>query len=267
MADPAGAPPEAALVRHVVEVAAADAELALVRLLDVFPAGLEEEADGDLVRLAGYLPPGEEPSWPDGLTPTSTPVRPGWREGWRAFHRPVRVGRFWIGPPWLAPDPGSDAVVIDPGQAFGTGAHGSTRAAARLLLAQPTGGPVVDLGCGSGVLAILAARLGFGPVTGVDVDEAAVAATLTNAAANGVAVEAYRLDVLREPLPVAPLALANLQLDLLEALFARDGLPDTVLVSGLLEREAFAPVGWRAAARDVQDGWQGLLLRRGADVA
>jgi ribosomal protein L11 methyltransferase len=255
---------EPVLLRHAVEVPAADAERVLATLLDVFPAGLEEERDGEAVRLAGYLPIGQEPVWPDGLVPTSTPVTPGWRDGWRAFHRPVRVGPFWIGPPWLDPDPGAEPIVIDPGQAFGTGAHGSTRAAATLLLGLPPGGSVLDVGCGSGVLAILAARLGFAPVTAVDVDEAAVEATRANAAVNDVTVDATALDVLRADLPAAALALANLQLDLLEPLFRRDGLPDTTLVSGLLEHERFAPPGWRADGRHVVDGWQALVLRRGA---
>ncbi|CAA9527963.1 MAG: Ribosomal protein L11 methyltransferase [uncultured Thermoleophilia bacterium] len=263
MADPpGGSSGEPALVRHAVEVPSGDAELALARLLDVFPDGLEEERVGDRVRLSGFLPAGEEPLWPAGVVGTASPVAPGWRDGWRAFHRPVRIGRFWVGPPWLEPDAGSDPIVIDPGQAFGTGAHGSTRAAATLLVDVPPGGPLLDLGCGSGVLSILAARLGFAPVTGVDVEKAAVEATRANAAVNGVAVRALRLDVLAEPLPPAAVALANLQLDLLAPLFERDGLPDTVLASGLLERETFAPAGWRVADRHVEDGWQALLLHR-----
>src|SRR5206468_8894660 len=85
-------------------------------------------------------------------------VEAGWEDRWREFHRPVRVGPLWIGPPWESAPADANAVVIDPGRAFGTGAHPTTRLCLELLLEAPRG-RVLDVGCGSGVLAISAARL------------------------------------------------------------------------------------------------------------
>jgi ribosomal protein L11 methyltransferase len=114
--------------------------------------------------------------------------------------------------------------VIDPGQAFGTGAHATTRLCLELLLElaarEPPKGPLLDVGTGSGVLAIAAARLGFAPVVGVDHERESIAAARRNAAANGVAIELRRLDLRSEPLPAmdgggpagprAPVVVANL---------------------------------------------------------
>ena len=102
-------------------------------------------------------------------------VEPGWEERWREFHRPVRVGPFWIGPPWETPAADAVPLVIDPGRAFGTGAHATTRLCIELL-SELEPGSLLDVGCGSGVVAIAAAQLGFSPVLGVDVDTAAVEA-------------------------------------------------------------------------------------------
>ena len=154
-----------------MRVAATGVEEALARMLDAFPDGVTEEVEGDEVVLAGYLPAGRTPA----VDAVPEPVEPGWREAWRAFHRPVVVGPFWVGPPWLPPDPGREAIVIEPGLAFGTGAHGSTRAALELLVRDPEPrGSLLDIGCGSGVLAIAAARLGHGPVSALDRDPHAV---------------------------------------------------------------------------------------------
>ncbi len=256
--------PEPPLVRHTFAVPQDEAEPALAALLAAFPDGLEqEEADG-LVLLSGYLPPGVPPP-STGLRAVARPVPGGWQDGWRRFHRPVRLGRFWIGPPWLTADAGSEAIVIEPGQAFGTGAHGSTRAAGLLLLDEAGRGSVLDLGCGSGVLSILAARLGHGPVAALDVDPLAVAATAENACRNGVDVSTWTADALRDPLPLADLALANLQHDLLVPLARRAAeLPPRLIVSGLLATETFAPPGFRVGARAAVDGWQALVLEREA---
>ena len=98
--------------------------------------------------------------------------------------------------------------MIEPAQAFGTGAHPTTRGCLELLVALArTGeaaGPLLDLGTGSGVLAIAAAKLGFAPVLAVDHERESVAAARENAAANGVALDVRPLDLLHDPLPQAP---------------------------------------------------------------
>jgi ribosomal protein L11 methyltransferase len=254
------AEPEPELVRWTVRVAASGLEQALARMLEAFPDGVTEEVDGDEVVLAGYLPAGRTPA----VDADPEPVEPGWREAWRAFHRPVVVGPFWVGPPWLTPDPDLDPIVIEPGLAFGTGAHGSTRAALELLVRDPVPrAALLDIGCGSGVLAIAAARLGHAPVSALDRDPHAVRATTANARDNGVTVQAWAADALADDVPEAPLQLANLQLELLEPLFARGITGPRVIVSGLLETERFAPAGYELRDRATADGWQALLLERG----
>ena len=162
-------------------------------------------------------------------------------------------------------------VVIDPGQAFGTGAHATTRLCLELLLDVPPDGPFADLGCGSGVLAIAAARLGFAPVVASDHDPAAVAATVQNAAANGAVVAVHRADLRRDPVPSAPVIAANLIGPLLIELAPRlaAAASGTLIVSGLLATEAEAVTAAFAAAGLVprerrEDGeWAALSLVRG----
>ena len=233
--------------RYSLRVPAAAAEPTLARMLELFPAGVEEERDGDDVVFAGYA---DEPPAPD-LEPEA--VEPGWEDAWRAFHRPVRVGPLWIGPPWLPPV--DVAVVIDPGRAFGTGAHGSTRAALELLT-QLDPSPALDLGCGSGVLSVAAVRLGFGPVAAFDVDPLAVGATAENAARNRVEVPVARADVLVDPLPGAPLWLANLELGLLRRLLGRSDLPERILASGLTADQTLG-----GSPRAEVDGWAAEVLQ------
>ncbi|MGH3995723.1 MAG: 50S ribosomal protein L11 methyltransferase, partial [Pseudonocardiaceae bacterium] len=117
-------------------------------------------------------------------------VAEGWAERWKHFHEPALVGgRVFVRPPWTEPRPGTLDLAIDPGQAFGTGAHPTTRLSLELLLDLEPDGSFADLGCGSGVLAIAAARLGFAPVAAVDTELVALEATRANAAANGVRLD------------------------------------------------------------------------------
>jgi ribosomal protein L11 methyltransferase len=235
--------------RYRLRVPAAEAEPALARMLDLFPGGVEEERDGDDIVFAGYAD--DAPA--DGFE--SDEVEPGWGDRWRAYHRPVTVGRIWVGPPWAEHEGDSPLnIVIDPGRAFGTGGHGSTRAALELLQ-QLAPGPALDLGCGSGVLAIAAAKLGFGPLRCFDRDPLAVGATAENAERNGVALAVNEADVLVDPLPPAPLWIANLELGLLRRLLERPDLPARILVSGLLGDETVGG-GERVCA----DGWAAELV-------
>jgi ribosomal protein L11 methyltransferase len=234
--------------------------------------------DGDgFVEYAVYGAPGELPAFPDGeaevggvrVDVRGERVADDWAERWRQFHEPVLVGgRLFVRPPWDAPRPGTLDLVIDPGQAFGTGSHPTTRLSLELLLELDASGSFADLGCGSGVLAIAASKLGFAPVTAVDNELAALEATRENAEANGVRLDGIeRVDLRRERPPDARTVAANLVgpllLRLAELMGAR---PGNLIVSGLLKHEAdevaaaFAPLHERS--RLTLDGWSALLLQR-----
>lgn len=281
------------MIRLAIRVRREDAEVALAELLALAPQGVEEVALGDRVEYAVYGSPGELPALPD-LQATvgealvevvTTEVADDWSERWRDFHQPIDVGRLHVRAPWH-PAPAVDAldVVIDPGQAFGTGAHHTTRLCLELLGGLSTrcsmstpdaqAPAVMDLGCGSGVLAIAAAKLGFGPVAGVDHERESVAATAQNAAANGVEVAVWRWDLVHDgPAPAAPLVLANLLRPLLLRVaregFADGGVPDILIASGLLAHEAdevaaaFADLGLSETDRRLGGEWAALLLQRG----
>jgi ribosomal protein L11 methyltransferase len=164
------------------------------------------------------------------------------------------VGRFWVGPPWEEAPPGLEPIVIDPGRAFGTGAHATTRLCLELLQELEPAGSLLDVGCGSGVIAISAARLGCSPVHAVDIDDAAVEATTANARVNGATVSARRLDALRDPLPAADVAVANVSLDVVEALLPRLQAP-VAIVSGYLDRDEPVAPGRRRLRRRTRAGW------------
>lgn len=217
-------------------------ELAL--LLHIFPDGVEE-LDGAFAVYADEPPVGFD-------VVSAEDVAEGWEDEWRSFHHGVQVGGFWVGPPWRT-------IVIDPGRAFGTGAHPTTRLTLELLQTLPPGS-LLDVGCGSGVLSIAAAKLGFEPVTAIDLDDAAVEATLANAAANGVSLRAYRADALRDEPPGADVTLANVALDVVEQLLPR--LASTLAVtSGYLDRDRPRAPGWERVDRREADGWAADLLR------
>jgi ribosomal protein L11 methyltransferase len=261
------------------------AEQVLAALLELAPGGVEQ-VDGDgFVEYALYGAPGELPSFPAGeaevggvlVRVSGEPVADDWAERWKRFHEPVLVTPparhaprgvqpVFVRPPWIDPRPGTLDLVIDPGQAFGTGAHPTTRMSLELLLGLEPTGSFADLGCGSGVLAIAAARLGFAPVTAVDYEKAALEATRTNAAANGVRLDRVeRIDLRSDEPPPADLVAANLVRPLLLRLAAQmEKLPNALIVSGLLDDEAdeassaFAPL--RERRRLSSQGWSALLL-------
>ena len=249
----------------------------LAALLELAPGGVEQ-VDGDgFVEYAVYGAPGELPSFPDGEAEVGgvlvgvrgDRVADDWQERWKQFHEPVLVGgSIFVRPPWAEPRPGVLDLVVDPGQAFGTGAHPTTRLSLELMLELEPKGSFADLGCGSGVLAIAAARLGFSPVTAVDNEAAALEATRANAAANGVTLERVeRLDLRAERPPAAETVAANLMRPLLLRLASLiEEHPEALIVSGLLDDEAdevaaaFAPL--RERRRLTSRGWSALLLSR-----
>jgi ribosomal protein L11 methyltransferase len=155
-----------------------------------------------------------------------------------------------------------EAIVIDPGRAFGTGAHATTHLTLELLQ-ELEPGSLLDVGCGSGVLSVAAAKLGFEPVTGIDLDDAAIEATLANAAVNGVeaGITAYRADALTDELPATEVAVANVSFEVVERLLPRLAAARAV-TSGYLERDVPHVEGWRHIARRERDGWAADLLER-----
>jgi ribosomal protein L11 methyltransferase len=242
-----------------ITVPTARAEEARAQMLELFPQGFEEIDGNGGVELVAYTDAGgEERLWQLFGGARGDDVEEGWEDRWRSFHKPVRVGELWVGPPWEEPDAGALAVVIDPGRAFGTGSHPTTRLCLELM-AELSRGSLLDVGCGSGVLSIAAAKLGFGPVVGIDVEAAAVEATRANAEANGVEVEARLADGAAEPLPRADVAVANISLADVERL-----QPDSerVVTSGYLASETAELAGYRRIARRDADGWAADLHER-----
>ena len=253
----------------------------LAALLEMAPTGLEQ-VDGDgWVEFALYGTPGELPTLPEGeaevggrrVAVRGEEVADDWAERWKRFHVPILVGgRLYVRPPWEQPAvrPGVAEIVIDPGQAFGTGSHPTTRLCLELMLELEPRGAFADLGCGSGVLSIAASKLGFGPVTAVDSDAAAIAATAANARDNGVVLDrAERWDLRRDAPPAAATVAANLMRPLLLLIAPRlEPPPEALILSGLLDEEAdevaaaFAPL--RETRRLSDKGWSALLLEQDA---
>jgi ribosomal protein L11 methyltransferase len=276
------------VIRLAVRVQREHSELVLAELLELTPGGLEESEPQDgIVEYAIYGAPGELPALGEvqaaageALVTVSTSELPDdWSERWKRFHHPVLIrsrtdrANLHVRAPWEPPSaqPDTIEIVIDPGQAFGTGGHASTRMCLELLLelAELSPGPtkVLDIGTGSGVLAIAAAKLGFDPVIALDHDPLSVQAARANAAVNDVSVDVRRIDLRREPIPPAPVVLANLLRPLLLD-YARNltVVPRTLIASGLLIAEAdetaaaFGAHGMRERARRQSGEWAAVCL-------
>jgi len=261
------------LIRLAIRVRADRAEVALAELLPILGAGAEErEVEGDveyaLYGLEAELPREDEiRALTDVVGVRAEPVPDGWERRWHEYLRPVRVGDLVVRPPWI--EGGRDDLVIDPGVYFGAGTHATTRICLELLLREPPAGAICDWGAGTGVLAIAAARLGWGPVTAVEVEPGAVDVIRANAERNGVAVEA-RVHDLRDGAPWASTVLANLPKPVLLEIagrlgrLAHDLAPATrIIASGMLAAEAdevVAAFGMRARRRLEREGWAGVVL-------
>jgi ribosomal protein L11 methyltransferase len=271
------------MIRLAVRCSPEQAELVLAELTVLAPNGVEEDEGPGYVEYAIYGGEGELPELGDldaavggGMVEVSaTEVPDDWADRWRDFHKPLLVGdRLWLRPSWEQPREGTIDLLVDPGQAFGTGAHPTTRLCLEYLLELEEGGeaqgPLTDLGTGSGVLAIAAAKLGWGPVAGYDHEGPAIEAAAANAAVNGVALTLERVN-LRQRLPeLAPTVAANMTAPVLRevAELMGGGAPSMLICSGLMPPEVddiaavFGPVGLAEADRRQEGDWAALLLRR-----
>lgn len=253
------------------------------------------------VRVKGYLPADdhleqlrkniEEALWHLGQiadlpTPNYTPIQnANWNESWKENFKPLRIGkRIMIVPAWLNPplQPDDVEIRLDPGMAFGTGTHPTTQlclAATEKLLGRyvPSGSPVIDLGTGSGILAIAAAKLGSGPIRAVDVDAEAVRVAEENVQANGVAdtvhISAGSLADLLAEQAVAPLVLVNILARVIVNLFGQ-GLARLVtpggymVLSGILDTQAHEVIaalkenGLELRGQEQIEDWVAIIVAR-----
>jgi ribosomal protein L11 methyltransferase len=201
---------------------------------------------------------------------------PGWEDAWRRFHTPHVIGRLYVRPPWYPARDDLLDIAVEAGLAFGTGGHASTRQCLELIQTL-TPGSLLDLGSGSGVVSFAAVRLGFTPVTGIEIDPVAVHAAAGNAAMNDLEPTFLVGDATDPsyPLPEADVVVANIALNPILRLAERwkgadvqPAPPSELLLSGLLveqagEALAAFPAFFETARTD--DGtWMTLHLSRRA---
>jgi len=261
-----------------LRVAAAHVEDVLDVVLPLIPGGVHIRQQGEEAELAIVIAPGtpdaeelRRAAAPHLIDLRAGEAPDGWRERRLARYEPLIVAdRVLIRPEWAPAASDSDLIEIALGEsgAFGSGVHPTTQASLALLCGIDPGGAFADFGCGSGILAIAAAKLGFSPVVAIDVDEASLLATRRNAAANGVEVGTRRLDLTSEPAPVADTVAANVPPQVHLGLASALGrAPTRAVVSGFKPTEAEAvTAAWSrhglAVAKRLQVGeWTTLLLR------
>jgi ribosomal protein L11 methyltransferase len=273
----------------LVEVRADEVDLVSGLLWQGGVTGIHELALGHgRVRLIAGLPAAAEAALVADLVDRWTvdafdADHDGWLDAWRPFARPVRAGRVVIHPPWEPPPwpdlptgPDDLVLAIDPGRAFGQGNHATTRLVVEALTGAVTpGAAVLDVGCGSGVLSVVAAALGAAHVDAVDIEDEAVRATVENAVRNDVAdlidASTAAVDALDGPYDVvAANILAPVLVDLAADLARCLGERGVLVLSGLLVEQrglvldAFAEgAGLGLVAERELDGWLALELRRG----
>jgi ribosomal protein L11 methyltransferase len=230
-------------------------------MLALFPEGFEESERGDELVLSAYTDArGEGRMAATFEEVTTTDVPADWVERWKRFHRPVSAGGIWIVPPWEDAPRGADSVLIDPGRAFGTGAHPTTRLCLDVV-SELEPGSLLDIGCGSGVLAIAAAKLGFAPVTGLDSDRHAVEAARANAAANRLELEFEQADARVGPLPPADVAVANVSAEVVAEVAERVDC-SLFVTSGYFEAHVPSLPRFRTIDRRTLEGWAADLHAR-----
>jgi ribosomal protein L11 methyltransferase len=263
------------VARVVITVAADELEDLYDRLLPHLPGGaFEQEATPDVIEL----------SWEQTADEAAVRAAVGEQAlSWRTEEADAVVaaagqGRSWtfrdrlmLRTPDAPPATGglADVVVEAEGATFGTGEHPTTRGALELLLDVPATGGFADIGCGTGVFAVAAARLGFAPVLAIDVEAEAIEGTRVNAERNGVEVRAVQADMLLNDPPPATTIAANVPLAVHERIAA--GLPgelEHLIASGLqgddvgAAERAYEAAGLAVARRHELGGWTNLLLER-----
>ena len=289
-----------------VEVAGIDAEIAADLLRQACPGGVAIETPSRLdLATETYVPDGDAASLVKGYVRPADDVerlrrnleialqtaplqRPAvwhetreladedWRDAWKKYFGVQRIGkRLVIVPSWVEHHPKTDDIVlrIDPGMAFGTGQHPTTAMCLAALEDVVNGASVLDLGCGSGILGIAAAKLGARRIVAIDIDPQAIKATRANAAENDVAdvIEAREgtLETASEQFDIVVANIRGLTLERLAPLLARALAPGgSLIASGFLEdavnglRAAFEGAGLRVE-QTVEDGiWRAIVARR-----
>jgi ribosomal protein L11 methyltransferase len=245
----------------------------LDRILPIVPDGVREapapRGQIELHMLGPHLPPLRDIARVVRPTPfqiSEREVPDDWRERRLADYQADPIaGRLVVRPPW-APRPPEEMldIVLEEGGAFGAGTHPTTRKCLELMLAMIPEGSFADLGCGSGVLAILAGILGFSPLTAVDVQPPSVDATRVNAARAGLVVQATVADLSREPAPPAESFVANVPPAVHAGIahsWRDDPEPRVGLLSGFapadadLVIEGYAACGFAESRRHVTHQW------------
>lgn len=222
----------------------------------------------------------------EGYTLTSRTVRDeDWENNWKAYYKPIEVGKLLVVPEWeTAPETDKIILRLDPGLIFGTGAHPTTKLCLDVLSETDLEGrEILDLGCGSGILAIAAVLLGAKNAVGVDIDEKAPAVVMDNAALNGVGADRLTAiwgDVLSSDTLVRdlgerqfPIVVANIVADVIIALSPRvrniiaEG--GTFISSGIIEgrqsevEKALKDNGFEVISHLERDGWHSFVCRKG----
>jgi ribosomal protein L11 methyltransferase len=263
-------------------------EAAMAALFDAGSQGVQEDGD-DLVThfpdegAARAARDAVLAACPDASVELAPVPDVDWTERWKAGVGTHALGRLTVAPPWLgdALDPAT-TIVIDPAMAFGTGEHATTRGVVRLMQgAVRPGDDVADLGAGSAVLSIAAAKLGARRVAAIEMDPDAIGNAEENVRRNGVAdrvrvVEGDAAVVLPLVAPVR-IVLANILSSVIVALLptieralARDG---EAVLSGILQTErdgmleVLAGRGWRVVDEDREDAWWSVHVRRPAPAS
>lgn len=229
---------------------------------------LADRIRAEIAQIGEFLPVGS------GLTGWREVAEEDWANGWKQYYATLHLtDRLVVNPSWIdyEPAPGEIVISLDPGSAFGTGTHETTAMCAELLDAHvPTGLNVLDLGCGSGILAILAKRLGANPVEAIDIDGVAVQVATENCRINGVDVFCHQGELKDAQQGPYDLIIANIIatviIDLLPALKAALKPGGRLVVSGIIDakaadvRTAASAEGFRTIESCTRNDWHAYLL-------